>query len=109
MTERFTLGQRVTISGTARKVKERRGYSRAEITYAEAGLPTRHNYPTPKTYTEGIIVGKRTVMDGRAEWNDGAMYTPTVGTARNVWLVAFDMRMNPVMCLDHQVESVTDE
>ena len=33
-------------------------------------------------------------------------YVPIKGTARRVWLVSFDMHMNPVMCLDDQIESI---
>lgn len=105
----FKLGERVRILGTACKQKEWKGYSRAIITYDEGPPPVRHNYPEPKHYSEGVIVGQRTVQDGDADWDDGAMYTPRVGTARNVWLVAFDMRMKPVMCFDHQVKPLLAE
>ncbi len=101
---RFGLGERVTITGTARKVKTFIGFSRGHISWQEGDLPVRHNWPEPKQYNEGVIVGQRTVMDGTAHYDEGAMFDPSVGSARNVWLVAFDMRMKPAVCFDHQVE-----
>ena len=102
---RFALGQSVTITGTARKVKTWNGFSRGLISYEDGPLPRRAAYPNDKIFTAGVVVGSRTVQDGRAEYDEGAMFTPTPGTARNVWIIAFDMRMNPVMCFDHQVEA----
>lgn len=102
----YALGQRVTITGTARKVKSWNGFSRGFLTYEEGPLPMRHDYPTAKHFTEGVIVGARTVQDGHAEYDEGAHFSPKTGTARRVWLVAFDMRMKPVMCFDHQVAEV---
>ena len=99
------LGAKVHITGTVVKVKQRtHNYSKVVIGYEEGPPPTRCNYPDDKVFTEGVIVGSRTIQDGEAFWEDGSSYyQPTAGTARNVWLVAFDMRMKPVMCLDDQV------
>ncbi|WP_104087074.1 hypothetical protein [Arthrobacter sp. GMC3] len=99
----YQLGQRVEISGTVEKVKE---YPRTF--YKESALPYRENYPNRKTFTEGVIIGSRTIQDGLTERQDewGSYFTPTQGTARRVWLVAYDLRMRPVTCLDHQVEAV---
>ncbi|WP_104086535.1 hypothetical protein [Arthrobacter sp. GMC3] len=99
----YQLGQRVEISGTVEKVKE---YPRTF--YKESALPYRENYPNRKTFTEGVIIGSRTIQDGITERQDewGSYFTPTQGTARRVWLVAYDLRMKPVTCLDHQVAAV---
>jgi hypothetical protein len=99
----FALGQRVTMTGIVVKIKE---YPRTY--YKESALPYRDNYPARKTFTEGVIVGSRTVQDGLTAREDewGSYFSPTAGTARRVWLVAYDLRMKPVTCLDHQVEAV---
>lgn len=98
----FLLGQRVTMSGTVEKIKE---YPRTY--YKESGLPHKDLYPERKTFNEGVIVGSRTIQDGLTERQDewGSYFVPTEGTARRVWIVAFDLRMKPVTCLDHQVEA----
>lgn len=102
MSAPFTLGERVKIAGTAVKVKD---FYRA-VTYRDGALPVRLDYPNAKVFTEGVIVGSRTVMDGQGDYDDGYTFTPQRGTARRVWLVAFDLRMKPTMCFDHQVTAV---
>lgn len=95
----YELGQRVTITGTAQKF-----HAGDWTRYKEAELPFRDYYPNRKTFTEGVIVGARTVIDGQ-RWSDdwGRNFSPMPGTGRRVWLVAFDMRMKPAICFDHQV------
>lgn len=98
----FKLGDRVTISGTTSKIKEY-----PSVTYKESSrLPVRHNYPDDKFFSEGVIVGSRTVQDGTTsneEESGGYIFRPERGTARRMWIVAFDLRMKPVMCSDDQV------
>lgn len=86
----YTLGQPVTITGT---VEKRQDYPRTF--YTEGGLPFRFTHTGHKTYSEGVIVGSRTVQDGDA-WSDdcGRNFMQTPGTARRVWLVAYDPRRN---------------
>jgi len=100
----YQLGQRVTMSGTALK-QQHQGHTM----FIESGLPQRLDYPTTKTFTEGVIVGSRTVAEGDRESIDeyGYYFAQKVGSARRVWLVAFHLRRKPVMCFDHQVTAVT--
>ena len=99
----YQLGQRVKVSGTVRK-----GRSGNMVSYSDGPQPQRINYPKPKIFTEGVIVGSLTIQDGEA-WHDsdyGRQFTPTNGTARRAWLVAFDLRMKPTMCFEHQVSPI---
>lgn len=106
----FALGQKVRITGTAVKRKEWSGFSRGALTYVEGPTPTRRYWTREglvvEPYTEGAVVGYRTVQDGTAEYEDGAMFTPKEGTAQRVWLVAFDLRRTPVACFTHQVSAL---
>lgn len=102
---RFQLGQPVSITGTA--VKDRDG---SRTFHEEGPLPTRAG----KDYTSGVIVGHRTLMDYITEtWPvDDMWFTelnssstrPVIGSGRVAWLVAFDMRSNPVLVWDHQIK-----
>lgn len=96
----YELGQRVRIHGTA--VKDG---TRDKMTYREAPQPKRFQYPNDRVFSEGVIVGSRTVQEGYVEWDEWSSgFTPLKGTAKRVWLVAFDLRMKPCMCFDHQIE-----
>ncbi|MGO1664107.1 MAG: hypothetical protein ACTHYO_10370 [Micrococcaceae bacterium] len=99
----FTLGQQVRISGTAYLRK-----NASPERWSEGPLPKLDIYPDPVFYDTGVIVGKRTVMDG---WTTLGYYEypgfrPAESTAKTVWLVAFHLRRKPVMCFDHQVEAI---
>lgn len=100
---RFELGQPVAMTGTVEKVRE---YPHTR--YVEAGIPYRVGYPSNRTYSEGVIVGSRTVQEGIASYDDehGRQFGPTIGKAKRVWLVAFHLRRKPVMCFDHQLSAV---
>lgn len=102
----YQLGDHVTMTGTVQKVHEE-DWTR----FRESGLPTRVAYPEDKIYTDGVIVGSRTVQEG-TRWTDsvddgwGASYYSgftAKGEARRVWLVAYDLRRKHVMCFDHQI------
>lgn len=99
----FTLGQQVRINGTAYLRK-----NASPERWSEGPLPNLDIYPDPVTYDTGVIVGKRTVMDGwtTGGWDVPLGFRPKTGTARTVWLVAFHLRRKPIMCFDHQVESI---
>lgn len=101
---RFELGQRVAMTGTVEKVRE---YPHTR--YIESGIPYRVDYPHNRTYSEGVIVGSRTVQEGIASYDDehGRQFDPTIGKAKRVWLVAYDLRRKPAMCFDHQLTEVT--
>lgn len=99
----FQLGQRVKISGTAKK---HRTY--AQITFIESGLPEWNDaWGKSRTIHEGVIVGSRTVASGTQFYEDeyGTGFQQDTGTARRVWLVAFHLRRKPIMCFDHQIEA----
>lgn len=99
----FQLGDRVTMTGTAYLRKDTGTYPEQ---WSEGELPKLNTYDNPKTYDTGIIVGKRTVMDG---WTGGGYldeayyFQPKQGSAQEVYLVAFHLRRKPVMCFPHQL------
>lgn len=102
-TPRFYLGEKVRMSGTAKKVRDTR---RTE--FKEDPLPFKYEYDGTKTELSiGIIVGSRTARSGTTDydWEDGATFKPDIGSARRVWLVAFNLYRKPVMCFDHQLTS----
>ena len=98
----YQLGQRVRISGTAVKA-----HDYGTTVYREGPLPSLLAYPEKREYDEGVIVGNRTTIEGEA-WSDdnGRNFSPNKGTAKRVWLIAFEMRRKPVMCFDHQVAAI---
>lgn len=67
--------------------------------------PMRRGPWKETSFDTGVIVGQRTITHG--EVNEGEYgsvdYRPIPGTARRVWLVAFDLHMSPVMCMDSQI------
>lgn len=93
MTARFKLGDRVIISG--------------QIVKTHADRCTRW-LPMRMAAMSGVIVGARTLRNGRTECIDGDMvrcFHPE-GEPIRAWLVATGLHRNPVHCLDHQVEHV---
>lgn len=93
MTSRFELGDRVIISG--------------QIVKTHAGGCTRW-VPMRMAAMPGVIVGARTLRNGRTEWidDDGTRCFHPEGDPIRAWLVATSLHRNPVHCLDHQVEHV---
>lgn len=103
---KYSLGQRVTMTGTAVKHHD----DQARTLYIESTLPQSQRYPAENniTYTEGVIVGWRTTVEGKtypASYDEQSIFMQTPGSAKRVWLVAFDLRRKPVMCFDNQVEA----
>lgn len=108
---RFKLGDRVRFTGTVTKQ-----HDYPKTLYVESEPPRcfdRVKGGVP--YTEGIIIGRRTVTPGETETITefdgyrrhipvGKRFIPTPGASRRVWLVAFDLRLKPVMCFDEQVQ-----
>lgn len=106
----YELGQRVVMTGTARKEHQFQSPHWWVTVWGEGPLPRNHvghlrKDRKDRVYTEGIIVGKRTVMDGRCHTSreESGGFTPIHGTERTVYLVAFDIRLNPVKCFIDQL------
>ncbi len=91
MTSRFELGDRVIISGQIVKTHSD-GYTRW-VPMRMAAMP-------------GVIVGARTLRNGRTEWigYDGTRCFHPEGEPIRAWQVAYGLRIRPLYCLDHQVE-----
>lgn len=103
---RFTLGQAVRLTGTVEKKQRQATDTRGDYrtVYVPARLPShQHRGPAAEV---GIIVGKRTITDHYlgGGWDDPTTASPVPGTARTVWMVAWDLHRRPVLCLDSQVE-----
>lgn len=102
----FSLGERVQMSGTVKKV-----HDGVRTEFVEAQLPYKLSYERRKIeLPEGIVIGSRTVQPGRTlyysyEWSE---FKPDIGEAKRVWLVVFDLHRKPVMCFDHQLESAEE-
>ena len=101
----YALGDRVTMTGTV--VKTHIYEDNSVLTkYPEVPLPRDRWVPV----TEGIIVGKRILRNGRSTWSP--MYDfrwlpdPTSFT---VYLVAYSLMRKPVMCLPNQLTTISDE
>jgi hypothetical protein len=101
MTSRFKLGDRVVITG--------------QIVKTHADGCTRW-LPMRMAAMSGVIVGARTLRNGRTEWidsewidSDGARYFHPEGDPIRAWQVAYSLRIRPLHCLDHQVEHVAIE
>ena len=102
----FSLGERVQMSGTVKKVRDG-----ARTEFVEARLPCRWSYAGHRIdLNEGIVIGSRTVQPGRTLYDsyEGNEFKPDIGEAKRVWLVVFDLRRKPVMCFDHQLESAEE-
>ena len=99
----FTLGQHVRMTGTVRKV--RAGFGRARTEYVAAPLPGTGHYGDDRTFADGVIVGKRTVVTGRTHYshNEPPCFVADPGSARTVWLVAFHLNRKPAMCWTDQI------
>ena len=91
MTSRFKLGDLVIVSG--------------QIVKTHADGCTRW-VPMRMAAMSGVIVGARTLRNGRTEWidEDGTRCFHPEGDQIKAWQVAYDLRIRPLYCLDHQVE-----
>ena len=101
----YALGDRVTMTGTV--VKAHVYEDNSVLTkYPEVPLPRDRGVPV----TEGIIVGKRSLRNGRSTWSP--MYDfrwlpdPTSFT---VYLVAYSLTRKTVMCLPNQLTPISNE
>lgn len=102
----LALGQRVLMSGTVRKA-----HTADRTEYPDAGLPGSGLYGDDRTFSEGVIVGKRTVVTGKTiyDYTEGTRtFVHDQDSALTLWLVAFHLRRKPVLCRDDQVVAVGD-
>lgn len=99
----YTLGPHVRMTGTVRKV--RTGYGPARTEYVAAPLPGSGIYGDDRTFADGVIVGKRTVVTGKTYYNsdEPACFIPDPDSARTAWLVAFHLRRKPALCWPDQI------
>lgn len=121
----YQLGQRVTLTGTVEKVRDRTTwrpkdgvhiYREARENWAHIKeLPGRSEYGLLRTrliestapVAEGVIVGKRTMAQGITESyysDESACFLPCESS--QVWLVAFHLSRKPVMCFENQVQAL---
>lgn len=125
MTTTFKLGQRVKITGTVEKQRDRTTwkpedgvhiYREVRANWAQIKeAPTHPEYGLLRTrliaadlpaIAEGVIVGKRTMAQGITDpggWDEPSCFLP--GETTQVWLVALHLRRKPVMCFDYQIEA----
>ena len=100
MTAAFELGQPVHMTGTTVKIR-----CQDRTLYQPAPLPSTGRYGDDSRITDGIVVGKRTVAEGRTSYEEwGGHFTPD--RHFEVWLIAFGLRRRPVMCTEDQLEAV---
>lgn len=100
---KYQLGDRVRFYGVIDK-------------YREGGLTIFRAAPTPYDYsrndcrrlTEGVVVGMRTVANGRTRYSaySGAKFVPDSATYQSVYLVAFHLRRKPLMCTEGQLTPI---
>ena len=107
---KFELGDRVVISGTVRKVYP--GAGRTEYKKQD-GAPWDYmgtKQSTRREYTEGVVVGKRTMQMGKTEgggWDYPATFR--CDGSIEVYLVAYHLRRKHVMCLEEQLTNKEEE
>ena len=89
MTSRFKLGDRVVVTG--------------QIVKTHVDGCTRW-VPMRMAAMPGVIVGARTLRNGRTEWETSCFHPE--GEPIRAWQVAYGLRIRPLYCLDHQVEHV---
>lgn len=102
----FQLGDRVTITGTVEKV-----HRDSWTIYEEAGKPWQYGgWEGKREFSEGVVIGLRTVQNGKTYWDmyEPATFVQEPGTAKRVWLVAYNLNYKPVMCFPHQIERITN-
>ena len=116
----FSLGQRVRFTGIVKKVNDASEEPDVLATTSYLELPNPWVSPTGgEKYqaSEGVIVGRRYVADYRkflhrsyaleGYFQDTEIeWSRVEGTARRVWLIAFDLGRKHVMAYDHQVEAL---
>ena len=99
----FMLGQHVRMTGTVHKAHT--GFGRARTEYVAAPLPGTGRYGDDRTFADGVIVGKRTVVTGwtHYSYSEPACFVSDPGSAQTVYLVAFHLSRKPAMCWPDQI------
>lgn len=102
------LGQRVRMTGTVRKAHTGAVGSRTE--YLDAPVPGTGRQGDGHTFTDGVIVGKRTVVTGTTHryYDEPSYFVSDPDSARTVYLVAFHLRRKPAMCWPEQVHPLDE-
>ena len=103
--EPYNLGDRVRIHGTVTKAHDWEGEHQT-TEFLDSPQPcdwTGPKHEPLRTYTEGIIVGKRNLPVGVARVEYGISAFRTTGTVP-VYVVAYHMRRNPALCRPDQIE-----
>lgn len=111
MSGEFTLGQRVKFT---RPMKRRNIPTRTVgVDGTVGGAPYRHNLSINKEWQgnefaperEGIIVGKRTLSNGYAQWEEyGTEYT--AAEHFTAWMIVTDLRSAPVHVLPEHITAL---
>lgn len=120
----YKLGDKVRILGCIEK-RRRTLYGdghKNDVHYENTSVPHRKVdkmvngtwITEQRPFETGIIIGSRTISDygvdsEYSDWGGGRITwaTPVPGTHREVYLVAFDMRRRPIMCLPGQINRET--
>lgn len=109
----YQLGDRVTMTGTAQKKKRFDSPNGGKLmtVFEDGPTPKIWNREGGTDYTEGVVVGRRFVQEGRTEFldYDGTRVFKSSGITHRVWIVAFDLRYKPVMCFDHQISKEAEK
>lgn len=94
------LVRRTAAFGHERRERGDRIWERAEVTDLQIALPDARRSSTLR----GIIVGKRTLAEGNAEWDEG--YSTFVPKSHlRAYLVAFDLKRRPVYVMASDLRS----
>lgn len=110
----YTLGQPVTPLGRpvtfTQYLRRRSGDTPRPYSYRKFWEPTpvtRLGIETPAT---GVLIGVRTLSNGTCSFGeDGTNYQPENDSHFTAWLIAYDLRRNPVLVLPEHTTTLTTE
>ncbi|WP_102158712.1 hypothetical protein [Zhihengliuella halotolerans] len=124
----YQLGQRVRMTGTVRRKRDRVSWrpGNPHRIFAEVieewqaikAMPGRPEFGLLRTSLvdsaapekpEGLIVGKRTIQQGVTDYDPGEPPCFLPGEHTTVYLVAYDLHRRHVMCTDNQLEPLQEE
>lgn len=109
----YQLGDRVTMTGTVKKVHtELPEYgSGFTTTYADDVLPRNYDVDGGVDVRSGVVVGRRFLQEGVTKRLDdyGTHAFKQSGTTHRVWIISYDLRRKPVMCFGHQISKETEK
>ena len=87
----YELGDRVIVTGRAVRQIDEKDESKRWI---------EEKFDSP---IEGIITGRRTIMDGRMV---NKRWLRDAGTSRVAWIVAIRLNGTPIRCFENQVKGI---